>query len=255
MSLHHLPDLGWDEVVAVAPGAIAVLPVGSQEQHGGHLPLGTDTMLVEAVLDEALAMFESDEHPTLVRLPALNYGHSPHHQFRAAISLNAETLLHVVNECLDSLHTCGFRRVLVVNGHAGNTEILSLAVKQFALRAPVAAATCNYWAVGRDECGTRAGSTVVAPGHAGWFETSLMLAVRPEVVRTAGSQPAPTHAPMFIQPVHPGVLVASSGEWERVGGLTDDPATANVRDGNLILDRRIHGLVAAIRAFDTATTA
>jgi creatinine amidohydrolase len=255
MTIRRLSELTWAEVAAAAPRAIAVLPVGSQEQHAGHLPMGTDTMLVEAILDEALAAFEQDEHRVLIRLPALPYGHSPHHLFRAAVSLGADTLLRVLAEFLDSLHATGFRRVLLVNGHGGNTEVLALAVKQFALRAPVVAATCNYWAVADpgDDHDTAAGEDPArTPGHAGWFETSLMLAAHPGLVGKPSDQ-APAEPPLFDRPVHPGLTIAPNGEWERVGGLTDDPSSADPAVGRLLFRRRAHGLTQAIASFSRVT--
>lgn len=254
MTVRRLSELSWAEVAAAAPRAIAVLPVGSQEQHAAHLPLGTDTMLVDAVLDEALDAFEQDEHRTLVRLPVMPYGHSPHHLFRAAVSLGADTLLRVLAEFLDSLHSGGFRRVLVVNGHGGNSEVLALAVKQFALRAPVVAATCNYWAVAcpGDDHDTAAEDPARTPGHAGWFETSLMLAAHPGLVGEPSDE-AEADPPLFDRPVHPGLTIAPSGEWARVGGLTDDPSSADPAVGRLLLRRRAHGLAQAIESFDRVT--
>lgn len=265
MTVRRLSELSWTEVVADSPRAIAVLPVGSQEQHAAHLPMGTDTMLVEAVLDEALAAFDQDEQRILIRLPTLPYGHSPHHLFRAAVSLGADTLLRVLAEFFDSLHAAGFRRVLVVNGHGGNSEVLAIAVKQFALRAPVVAATCNYWAVASPGDATEAAvgeDPARTPGHAGRFETSLMLAAHPGLVGKLHDQaapPAPVSAseaadpPLFDRPVHPGLTIAASGEWERVGGLTDDPSSADPAVGHLLLRRRAHGLAQAIESFSRVT--
>jgi creatinine amidohydrolase len=245
MTVRRLTELTWSGVTD-AEGAIAVVPIGSQEQHAGHLPMGTDTLLVEAVLDEALAAF-TDDGPLLVRLPALPYGHSPHHLFRAAVSLSAETLLRVLGEVLDSLHTSGFGRVLIVNGHGGNAEVMALAVKQFALRAPVAAAACSYWQ-------TEPADDVRRPGHAGWFETSLMLAAHPALVRPPAWDGPAVPPPLFDRPVHPGLLVERGGEWPRVGGITDDPTAADGATGRDLLHRCGRGLAGAIDAFDQATT-
>jgi creatinine amidohydrolase len=254
VTVRRLAELNWAELTEAAPRSIAILPIGSQEQHSAHLPLGTDTLLVEAALDRALTGFDGTDGPALIRLPTMPYGHSPHHLFRAAISLGPETLLRVLAEFLDSLHTCGFARVLIVNGHGGNTELLSVAVKQFALRAPVVAATCDYWdvAAGEDSDGVEDPGTT--PGHAGRFETSLMLAAHPALVGDPSGQPAPDAPPLFDRPVHPGLTIAPSGEWARVGGLTDDPAAADAERGRALLGRRARGLARAIHAFDQATT-
>lgn len=247
MIVCFLAEMTWHDVAdAAAADAIAVLPIGSQEQHAGHLPMGTDTLLVESVLDAALETLTGDG-PALIRLPAVPYGHSPHHLFRAAVSLGAETLLRVLGELLDSLHASGFRRVMIVNGHGGNAEVAALAVKQFVLRAPVAAAACGYWQTASTVDDAR------KPGHAGWFETSLMLAAHPSLVRTPTWNAPADPPPLFANPPHPGLLTERAGEWARVGGITDDPTTADAATGHDLLNHCAHGLAAAISAFDRAT--
>lgn len=268
MSQQNLTDLTWQEVRAAGEAAIAVLPIGSQEQHAGHLPMGTDTLLVEAVLDRALALLAADG-PEVVRLPTLPFGHSPHHLFAAAVSLGAGTLAAVLDDVLDSLAASGYHRILVVNGHGGNDEIMRLAVKRFALRAEVTAAACSYWTVTADDDGEVPGEPgeehaagasgpaerpEVTPGHAGWFETSLMLAAHPRLVRTpVAARVRVEPPPLFDRPPYPGLTVERHGEWARVGGTTDDAHDADAARGQRLLDRRALGLAHAIRAFDAAT--
>ncbi|GHA81071.1 creatinine amidohydrolase [Streptomyces tendae] len=257
MSQSRLTELTWREVRRAGEQGIAVLPIGSQEQHAGHLPMGTDTLLVEEVLDRALAVLgQEPSAPEVVRLPALPFGHSPHHLFAAAVSLSAATLGAVLDDVLDSLVTSGYRRVMVVNGHGGNDEIMRLAVKRFALRARVTVAACSYWTVtaDEDEDEGEAGRPDVTPGHAGWFETSLMLAARPELVRTPVPARTPVEPPpLFDHPPHPGLTVERHGEWERVDGSTDDASGADADRGGRLLDDRVRGLARAIRAFDAAS--
>jgi creatinine amidohydrolase len=237
----------WREVRAAGErGAIAVLPVGSQEQHSEHLPMGTDTLLAEAVVDAAAGLL-GDGSPELVRLPALPYGHSPHHLFAAAVSLSATTLLAVLDDALDSLVRSGFRRVLLVNGHGGNDEVVKLAVKRCALRSDVALGACSYWALTGPQEPSR------SPGHAGRFETSLLLAAHPDLVRPATRRPEPDPPPLFHRSPAPGLVVARHGEWERVGGATDDAADADAEEGRGLLAARAEALAEAVRAFDAAT--
>nr|WP_198151901.1 creatininase family protein [Kibdelosporangium sp. MJ126-NF4]CEL20804.1 Creatinine amidohydrolase [Kibdelosporangium sp. MJ126-NF4]CTQ98391.1 Creatinine amidohydrolase (EC 3.5.2.10) [Kibdelosporangium sp. MJ126-NF4] len=244
--MRDLVRMTWREVRDAARTGIALLPIGSQEQHAGHLPMGTDTLLAEAVTDAALRRL--GDQPEIVRLPSLPFGHSPHHLFAAAVSLSPETLLAVLTDVLDSLAQSGFRRVLIVNGHGGNDEIMRLAVKRYALRADVALAACSYWSITSEETGEHPERV---PGHAGWFETSLMLAAHPDLV--GEPVPRPDVTPLFDRPPYPGLTVERHGEWARAGGGTDNPAEASAESGRRLLDARIDGLVAAIRAFDEAT--
>ncbi|MFJ1760096.1 creatininase family protein [Amycolatopsis sp. NPDC088138] len=236
----ELTRMTWQEVRDAARSAIALLPIGSQEQHAAHLPMGTDTMLAEAVVDGALARVDD---PVVVRLPALPFGHSPHHLFAAAVSLRASTLQAVLADVLDSLATSGFRRVFVVNGHGGNDEIMRLAVKEYALRADVALAACSYFSLGEGS----------SPGHAGKFETSLMLAAHGDLVRPREPRPDVTPPPLFAYPPYPGLTVERHGEWARAGGSTDDATTATAEGGADLLEDRVTALADAIRAFDAAT--
>lgn len=245
-----LTELTWRQTREAGRDGIALLPIGSQEQHAEHLPMGTDTLLAGAVVDRAAALLGGDG-PQVVRLPVLPYGHSPHHLFAAAVSLSAATLGAVLGDILSSLHRSGFRRIMIVNGHGGNDEVMRLAIKEFALHTDVALAACSYWSLGADD---DAGRPDVTPGHAGWFETSLMLAAHPDLVRIPLPVREPVQPPpLFDRPPHPGLSVERYGEWERVGGATDDPSGADGERGERLLAARAAQLAQAIRAFDAAT--
>lgn len=254
MTTRQFTEMTRAEVRAAAPSGIAVLPIGSQEQHREHLPMGTDTFLVEAVLAAATA-----GHPSnLVVLPSLPYGYSDHHLFSAAVSLSPRTHLAVLSDVLSSLSETGFHRIMVVNGHGGNQETMSLAMKQHALtHRDVTIGACSYWLVAADDAGDTASDVEepsLTPGHAGWFETSLMLAAKPELVRrNLMRYEAVDPAPVFDKPPYPGLQTERSGEWGRVDGGTDTAETATAEAGHGLLARRARGLANAISAFDKAT--
>lgn len=258
MTLRHLAELTRNETRELAAaGAVAVLGIGAVEQHGDHLPLGTDFMLVDAVLAHALAdPAVVGSATTWVRLPTIPFGHSPHHLFSAAVSLSAATTSALLADVLHSLAVSGFGRVVVVNGHGGNDELVRLAVKEHArTHTGSAAAALSYWTVvagtgERDAAVERLGRT---PGHAGWFETSLMLAARPGLVGDDRPYPGVEPPALFERTPYPTVTVERHGEWGRVGGTTDDASGATADDGRSLLRRRVAGLVAALDAFDQAT--
>lgn len=247
----RLMEMSRGDVLDVARTAIVVLPIGASEQHGPHLPLGTDTFLVEAVVTTA-AQLPVLSDLSLVIAPTVPIGSSGHHLFAAAVSLRAETLLSVLRDVGDSLVTSGFRRLFIVNGHGGNEECVQLAVKQLVLRHErVAAAACSYWALGNRENQLR---PEVTPGHAGWFETALMLASHAHLVR---SEQVPenggTAVPLFARRDIPGLNVQIAGEWARVGGVTDPAGDATESDGRLLLQQRAHQLAAALVVFASQT--
>lgn len=256
MTVRHLAELTRGEARAsAAAGGIAVLPIGSIEQHADHLPLSTDFLLVEAVLDRALATLAED--PTAwVRLPTLTYGHSPHHLFAAAITLQPSTLSAVLADILSSLSATGFERMIIVNGHGGNDELIRLAVKAHALQQEGSAAACSYWTLTdeTDPAGEEAERPQRTPGHAGWFETSLMMSTHPELVADQKPYQPSDPPPLFDRSPHPTLTVERHGEWPRVGGITDDPNDADADTGAVLLERRVQGMCAALRAFDFVTS-
>lgn len=239
----QLARMTRDEVTAQAPDAVAVVPVGSTEQHGPHLPMITDTFLVESVLGRALESLSGDPQ-TYVQAPSMPYGCSDHHLFAAAVSLRIDTLRAVLADVCDSLVTSGFRRIVLVNGHGGNDECVGLAVKELVLRHEVSAAACSYWNLPA----TQPERPERVPGHAGWFETSMMLAASPELAHT-DRLTTDAGDPLFDQSEVPGLVAQRGGEWARVGGVTDPSADASAESGEALLHSLATGLADALRWF------
>src|SRR4029450_7853709 len=119
---------------AVARDPVCLLPVGSVEQHGNHIPVGCDANSAAAVALRAAAGLETSERPVLV-LPTLWYGYSPHHMpFAGTITLRSETFLSVVQDVLDSLLGQGVRRAVILNGHGGNVSSLDVGASRLGPR-------------------------------------------------------------------------------------------------------------------------
>ncbi|MGH3499914.1 MAG: creatininase family protein, partial [Nocardioidaceae bacterium] len=102
----NLAHLTCEEVAHHAADAVAVVPVGSTEQHGPHLPMLTDTLLAERLLAEALDLV-GDSSSTYVVTPSIPIGCSDHHLFAAALSLRTDTLRAVLTDVCDSLVASG----------------------------------------------------------------------------------------------------------------------------------------------------
>lgn len=192
-----------------------MLPVGSTEQHGPHLPLSTDTDVATAIAD-AVAGVRSD----IVVAPALPYGASGEHAgFAGTLSIGQAALEHVVVELVRSA-TETFRRVLLLSGHGGNAEPLSRAVQL--LR--VEGRDVRTWSPGWR-----------GDAHAGRFETSLQLALDPGRVRTELAEAGAT-----------GSLTALLPELRRSGvravspnGVLGDPAGACAEHGRALLEQAV----------------
>lgn len=109
------------------PGSILIVPVGSLKQYGHHLPVGTDTFLVEVVAETAFKRI-GDEVPLLLTPPVWS-GYSPHHlPFGGTITLEYEHLLHVLEDIATTALENGFDSVLLLNGHGGNSSLIASAV-------------------------------------------------------------------------------------------------------------------------------
>src|SRR5690349_8269436 len=171
-----------EELRALAPKALLVLPVGAIEQHGPHLPVGTDRFSAEHIA-RAAAASASRQIPVLVA-PTLPFGSSQHHlPFGGTMSLGTETYYRVLTELCESLVSGGFRRIFILNGHGGNNELIQLVARDIALRHPAHLAAAPYWTIAWEALVAEAAHERAGlPGHAGTFETSLIMALRPELV-------------------------------------------------------------------------
>lgn len=163
---------------------VVVLPCGAVEQHGLHMPLGTDTMLAAAVAEGAADRLAGA--PPVVLLPPPWYGFSPHHMaFPGTVTLSSATFMALVREIADAVLSHGFRRLALVNGHGGNVAALDVAASDIgrAWHGRARVATVTYFALAADRAGEFRDSAPGGMGHAGEFETSLMLHLAAETVQ------------------------------------------------------------------------
>ncbi len=218
----------------LAKDALVVLPVGATEQHGPHLPVGTDSFAIERIAVESAQ--KASDRINVVVAPTLPFGSSEHHlQFGGTLSLSTETYYRVLVDLVESLITDGFTKIFIINGHGGNSELIQLAARDVALRKAASVAAAPYWTIAWDalvEAGIHQGGRM--PGHAGRFETSVIQALRPELV----VEPRP-HRDL---PEGFGELRMAApyraehhGWWASVDGYTDSPDLGTAEIGELSL--------------------
>lgn len=229
MTVVNWSDVSRQVLAELLPEALVVLPVGATEQHGYHLATGTDALLAATVALRAAAEAEKDSPRPLVVAPALPFGASDHHlAFGGTLSLTPETLLAVLIDLLRSVSVDGGRRVVLVNGHGGNVGVCHAAAAAASSRHEIAVAHLNYWRMAGPE---------VAPGHAGEFETSLVSAVRPELIDT----PQPRERAPVVAAVD-GVDIHDAKIWNAMDGYSDHPEQADTARGEARLGQIIAGL-------------
>ncbi|RNM12158.1 mycofactocin biosynthesis peptidyl-dipeptidase MftE [Nocardioides pocheonensis] len=202
---------------------LVLVPVGSVEQHGPHLPLDTDTVIAEAVTHRAAAKI-----PGAVVAPAIAYGSSGEHQtFPGTSSIGTAALQHLLVELTRSVRTWA-RQVVFVNGHGGNMRALTAAVDQLVAEGhEVAWVPC------------------CVPGsdaHAGRTETSLMLHLRPGSVDRTRAAPGNTAPLDILLPV----LVSDGVGAVSGNGVLGDPTGASSAEGRHLLDVMVHRVLEAV---------
>lgn len=183
--IYKFDELTWSEVnEAVKIGKIPILPTGSVEQHGPHLPLKVDHLCANAVATEAARL--SPEYSLV--LPPVSYGYVHHvMDFPGSLNIHFEHFIQYVLDILKSLAYHGFKKMIVVNGHGSNGPLVDLASRRLIVETDASCAFCSWWQLLTvdPEFNSKWRESVFPGGcsHAGELETSMLLHLAPESVR------------------------------------------------------------------------
>ena len=235
------PDI---RAIAARGNALAVLPVGSLEQHGPHLPVITDTRTAWEVSIRA-ARLAADAMPVLV-LPGMWTGMSEHHlPFGGTISLNFSEFRGVLAGVTRSLRAIGFGRLLIVNGHGGNQDPLAVAVRELAVEYGMPVVATTPWFIAAAAVAELM-ETGTGPQHACEAETSVMLAMTPDLVRTDKLEEAIRQAPPAVNARAGYSRFWSFSERAPITGVRGDPRPATAAKGEKMLDAMAAALAEAM---------
>ena len=227
---------------------VFVLPVAATEQHGPHLPAGTDAYILEGILRAAMATAGPIRG---IALPLQPIGWSIEHGgLPGTLSLDADVLAAGWVGLGRWIERAGARRLLILNSHGGNAPVVSTAALRLREECGLFVAKAHWEALARPNELAPAGAPV-EDWHAGWIETSVMLQLRPDLVvmdrAAAGALPHPEGLP----PNGPASWAWMTADLS-ANGVIGDPRLASAALGARLVERAVAGLAALLD--DMATT-
>lgn len=248
-------QLSWPEIDALDRDTPVVVPLGAVEQHGRHLPLGVDTLQVTAIADRVEAALARE----VAVLPTLWLGSSHHHRdFPGTLSLRPSLYASVVKELVSVIAGHGFKRIFLLNGHGGNETPGSLALAELVAESDAAddvhLALASWWSVGRNAIKPdRHGLTTPFISHACEYETSLMLAIRGDLVHMDRVTEAAPVLETDFAGFEYGGKVAAFRRYHRLtaSGSMGKPSAATREKGAAMLQAVADDVVRFLREFRT----
>lgn len=236
--MYILNEMTWpqaEEQIKKVP--VAILPLGSTEQHGYHLPIGTDIFLARR-----LAEMVSDQTGALV-LPDLNFGYSWVWRDRVGtVSLRQQILQEVLKDVVRSVERYGVKVLVILNGHEANSATIKYAVREIQDETEVKVLGMFYPGMQAVYDEFMESATWGGMFHACEFETSLMLAVREDLVHMEQAVEEYPKRPLLY-----GMDNTSIGDLSQ-SGTYGNPTVADQRKGIEMLNRFVENISSIIRA-------
>jgi creatinine amidohydrolase len=234
----HLSDATWTDADAAATD-LAVVPVGSTEQHGPHAPLGTDAYTAEAVAEAGADSYDGE----VVVAPEIPVGvAAEHRQFTGTLWVSEDTFRDYVRETVASLAHHGWDRVVLVNGHGGNVSALREVAGTIAREDDAYAVPFTWFEAVGDH-----GDDM---GHGGPLETALLRTIAPDLVREDRIEAAREGAADgWGEWVSYANLAFDSAEFTD-NGVVGDPAAGDADRGDELLELASEALAALLEAVE-----
>jgi creatinine amidohydrolase len=222
--------------------SVVIAPIAACEQHSRHLAVWTDTVLVSAVaagVEERLPL-------EVLLLPTQWMGASAHHlRFGGTLSAEVDTHVQILVDLLTPLLDDGYERLLVLNGHGGNTDTMQMALRKLRPRYPQRHVTAaSYWDLAARELAGLAEGPRKVMGHACEFETSMMLHLRPDLVRSDQIADDPPND----DPALRGLFTGEDMFQRTDHGAVGYPKRASAVKGQAFLEAAVGRTVEVVRA-------
>jgi creatinine amidohydrolase len=228
-----LHEMTWPEIEALGD-QLCLLPIGATEQHGRHLPTGTDTIIAEAICHAASA------RTGVPVLPVLSIGSSHAHTtaWPGTLSFGPRILIEMVLSLAPWVRSCGFSRLLIVNAHVGNAGALSVAADELRFAGQLRVGILHWFQLS-DEIASRVTSDA-QDWHAHAAETSLMLHLRPDLVRIDQAIDDPDRTA--------GLVLSYSVAETSETGTTGAPTFSSAEQGSELFELVVDALVQRVEA-------
>lgn len=217
---------------------IAIMPVGSTEQHGPHLPLGVDVRIPEGVLKSVIDKIDGDID--ILILPTLPIGKANEHiGFKGTLSLSINTLISLWTEVAESVFRTGIKKLLILNGHGGQTQVTEIVARDLRVRYDALVVPINWWSV-RDKPQEFDQTEYTYGIHGGAEETSAMIYLHSNLVKAdycKNFQSNPfVNREKFPRLFSQGVKHAWKAEDLHIEGAMGDASVATAAKGKEIVE-------------------
>lgn len=257
-----LPKRHWHEMTTLdfqmssIEDWIAVLPVAAIEQHGPHLPLSTDTVIAEGQIARTLELL-SDKLPVTV-LPVQQIGKSDEHiSSPGTLTLSWETVTRSWIELGESVARAGIRKLVIINSHGGNVPVIDIVARELRVKLGMFVTATNWLRFGQPD-GVYAAEEFTYGIHGGDIETSLMLHLRPDLVRMDLARDFPSEQLTYLGEFkhlrgHGKAQYGWKAQDLNPQGALGNAAAASAEKGRQSLDHAARGFIELlhdVHAFD-----
>ncbi len=244
-------ELKSSEFAALDPHTtLAILPVAATEQHGPHLPVMTDTAIAQGMIETVLARLPDDLRVLFLPIQTIGKSHE-HLRSPGTITFSAESLIRIWCEIGESVHRAGLRKLVIVNSHGGNVDVIGIVARELRVRLDMLVATTQWRRFGLPD-GLYAPFDATHGIHAGDIETSLMLHFRPDLVDMSKAKLFPSQAAAmekdyrFLRPAgqHGFGWIAQDLNPD---GAVGDASLATADKGRLTAEHQADAFIALLR--------
>jgi creatinine amidohydrolase len=229
---------------------VAVLPVGTVEQHGPHLPVRVDSAINAGIVAHAVARM-SDDFPVLV-LPMIPVGKSNEHiRFPGTLTVSHETLARYWIDIGESVHRAGCRKMIIFNSHGGQPQVVDIVARELRVRFNMFVVGTTWWKITKHD-DLYSHREIVHGIHGGEVETSVMQKLHPDLVNMGLAE---NFEPTSLEIDKAGGIMTSEGAvrygWEaqdlHPSGASGDAASADAERGETVIERAAAALLQLCR--------